>query len=42
VSGITGNVDINAFVGAEEEFENLKLGYENYDADIELESVSRK
>lgn len=42
VSGITGNVDINAFVGAEEDFESLKLGYENYDSDLELESVSRK
>jgi lysozyme len=42
VSGITGNVDINAFVGADEEFESLKLGNENYVADIELESVSRK
>jgi lysozyme len=28
VSGITGNVDINAFLGAEEEFEKLRVGSE--------------
>ena len=28
VRGISGNVDINAFLGAEEEFEKLRLGSE--------------
>lgn len=42
VSGISGHVDINAFVGPEEEFESMKLGNEDFELDIEVESVSRK
>lgn len=42
VTGISGNVDINAFLGANEEFESLRLGSENYEMEIEVESVSRK
>ena len=42
VSGIAGHVDINAFVGESEEFESLKLGYEESDFEIEIESVTKK
>ena len=40
LSGISGLVDINAFMGEKTDFESLKIGNANTDIEIEIESVS--
>jgi lysozyme len=42
IMGINGNVDINAFLGDTKEFDALKIPEENYEIELEVESVSSK